>query len=67
MLVGTFVDEALHVDMCLSFNLQVAAFGIVRIITLESAVDVDWVGIVAFDEVRVVAVHCPDQIAEAVP
>jgi hypothetical protein len=44
--------------------LEVALGGILAVIVLEGALDVDRVGVVSFNKVAVVAVHCPHEIGE---
>ena len=50
--------------MRLGFQLEVALFGVLAVVALEGAFDIDRVGVVAFDEVAVVAVHRPHEIGE---
>ena len=58
------VDPALDVDMRLGFELEIALFGVLAVVALEGAFDLDRVGVVAFDQVAVVAVHRPHEIGE---
>ena len=50
--------------MRLGFELQVAFFGVVAVVTLEGALDIDGVRIVAFDQIAVVAIHRTHEIGE---
>jgi hypothetical protein len=50
--------------MRLSLNLQIALALIVAIRVPECALDIDWVRVVSFNEVGIVAVHLSDQIRE---
>ena len=52
------------VDMRFGFELEVAFFGVLAVVALEGALDIDRVGVVAFDQVAVVAVHRPHEIGE---
>ena len=58
------VDPVLDVDMRFGFQLQVAFVGVLAVVALEGPFDVDRVGVVAFDQVAVVAVHRPHEIGE---
>ena len=58
------VDPALDVDMRFGFQLEVAFFGVLTVVALEGALDLDRVGVVAFDQIAVVAVHRPHEIGE---
>ena len=58
------VDPALDVDMRFGFQLEVALFGVLAVVALEGALDVDRVGVVAFNQVAVVAVHRAHEIGE---
>ena len=50
--------------MGFGFELQIAVFGVLTVIALERAFDLDRVGVVAFDQVAVVAIHRPHQVGE---
>ena len=58
------VDPLLDGDMRPGFKLQIALFGIVAVVVLEGALDIDRVGVVPLDQVAVVAVHRPHEIGE---
>ena len=58
------VDPLLDGDMGLRLQLEIAAARIGAVIVLERALDIDGMGVVAFDEVAVIAVHRPYQISE---
>ena len=53
--------------MRLRLKLQVALLQIGAVVVPQRPLDVDRVGVVAFDEIRVVAVHRPDQIGQRLP
>lgn len=44
-----------------SFELQVTLLGIGAVIVMESALDIDRVRVVAFNQVAVITVHGPDE------
>ena len=50
--------------MRFGFQLEVAFFGVLAIVAFEGALDVDWMGVVAFNQVAVVAVHRAHEIGE---
>src|ERR1700722_4169190 len=54
----------LHGDVRLGFKLQIALAGILAVIVPERALDIDGVGVVALNEIGVVAVHGPHQVGE---
>ena len=58
------VDPVLDVDMRFGLQLEVAFFGVLAVVALEGALDIDRVGVVPFDQVAVVAVHRPHEIGE---
>ena len=58
------VDPALDVDMRFGLQLEIAFFGVLAVVALEGALDLDRVGVVAFDQVAVVAVHRAHEIGE---
>ena len=58
------VDPFLDGDMSFGLELEIAFFGIVAVIALEGALDVDGVRIVSFDEIAVIAVHRTHEIGE---
>ena len=58
------VDPLLDVDMRFGFELQVAFLGVLAVVALEGALDLDRVGIMAFDQIAVVAVHRPHEVGE---
>ena len=64
---GPLVDPPLHGDMRPRLKLQVALLQIGAVVVPQRPLDVDRVGVVAFDEIRVVAVHRPDQIGQRLP
>jgi hypothetical protein len=51
------IDPLLDGDMRLRFELEVALFGVAAIVAFQRTLDIDWVRVVAFDQVAVVAVH----------
>ncbi len=51
------VDPALHLDVGDGFKLKVPFLGIGAEVLVQGAFDIDRVGVVALDQVRVVAVH----------
>jgi hypothetical protein len=55
------IDPLLNGDVGFGFQLQVALAGVLAVVVLERAFDVDGVGVVALNEVGVVAVHRPDR------
>jgi hypothetical protein len=61
---SSVIDPFLHRDMRLSLNLQIALALIVAIGVPECVLDIDWVRVVSFNEVGIVAVHLSDQIRE---
>ena len=60
------IDGALHLDMRPCLELEFTAVWILRVRAGERPLDVARMGVVSFDEVRVVAVHRPHQIADSV-
>ena len=63
-LQAAIVNPFLDGDMCFRFELQIALVGIVAIVVLQRALDIDRVSVVPFDQVAVVAVHCAHQIGK---
>jgi len=45
-------------------QLKVAFAGVVAEIIVERPLNVDWMGVMSFDEVAVIAIHCPHQIGQ---
>src|SRR5579871_2596468 len=60
-LEAAFIDPLLDGDMSLRFYLQVTFLCILAVVALQGALNVDRMGIVALDEVAVIAVHRSDQ------
>ena len=58
------VDPFLNGDVRFRFVLQVALVGILAVVVLERALDIDGMSIVPFDQVAVVTVHRPHQISK---
>ncbi len=58
------VDPVLDRDVRLGFELEIALFGVLAVVVLERALDIDRVRVVPFDQVAVVAVHRPHEIGE---
>ena len=58
------VDPLLDVDVRFGLELEVALLGVLAVVALEGALDIDRVRVVAFDQVAVVAVHRPHEIGE---
>jgi len=50
--------------MCLGLQLQIALLRVGAVVLLESALDVDRVCVMSFNEIAVVAVHGPDEIGQ---
>jgi hypothetical protein len=46
------------------FQLEIALFGVLTVVAFEGALDVDRVGVVALDQIAVVAVHRLHEIGE---
>jgi len=63
-LQAAVIDPALHGDMGLGFELEVAFLGVVAVILFQGALDIDRVRIMAFNQVAVVAVHGPHEIGQ---
>ena len=61
---STLVYPLLHRDMRLRLELEVAPLRIAAVIALQGALDIDRMGIVALDQVAVVAVHRPDELRQ---
>ena len=61
---SALVDPFLDRDVRFRFELEVALFRVGAVIVLQCALDVDGVGVVAFDEIAVVAVHRSHQICQ---
>ena len=60
----TLVNPFLHRDMRLRLELEVAPLRIAAVIALQGALDIDRMGIVALDQVAVIAVHRPDELRQ---
>ena len=58
------VDPFLDGDMRFRFELQIALVGILAVVVLQRALDIDRVSVVPFDQVAVVAVHRAHQIGK---
>src|SRR5690606_32883883 len=58
------VDPALDRDVRPGLELQVALFRVRVVVIHQSAFDIDRVGIVALDEIAVIAVHRPYQVCQ---
>src|SRR6266849_9898477 len=56
-----FIDLSLKLDVRHGFKLQCATFGLGCVIRAQSAIDVTWVSVMPFDQVRVIAVHRSNQ------
>jgi hypothetical protein len=48
----------------LGFKLQIALVGILAVIVSQGTLYVDRMRVVTFDEIAVIAVHCPDEVRE---
>lgn len=59
------IDQPLHLDVGDRLALQIPPTGIGRIVTAQRPVDVDGVGVVSLDQLRIVAVHRADEVADA--
>jgi hypothetical protein len=62
-LIGLGVDLALHLDVGQRFQLKVSFFRLRGIVVGKRALNVARKGVVPFNEIGIVAVHRPDQIA----
>lgn len=58
------IKPLLHRNVSLSFELKIAFMTVGAIIVFQSALDIDGMGIVPFDEIAVVAVHRSHEISE---
>ena len=58
------VDPFLDGDVRFGFELEVALFGVVAVIALEGALDIDRVRVVPFDQIAVVAIHRAHEVGE---
>ena len=61
---STRVNPALDHDMGPGFELQVPLLRVTAIVVPERALDIDWVGIVPFDQIAVVAIHRTHEIGQ---
>ena len=61
---SSLVDPLLDGHVRFRLELQIALLSVVAVVILERTLDVDRMGIVALDQVRVVAVHRADQAGE---
>jgi len=61
---GTFIDPALDGNVSQGLHLQITPAGIPAVVLVESTLDIDGMGIVAFDEVGVVAVYGAHEAGE---
>ena len=62
--IGTFVDGFLHFNMRYRFKLERSLSGFGRVVFMQCAVDVTRMRIVTLYEVRVVAIHRTNQVAD---
>jgi hypothetical protein len=60
----SFINQLLYFDMCQRFELQVSLCRIGGIISVQSTLQVSWVGDVALDEVRVVGVDACEELSD---
>lgn len=58
------VDHALDLDMGARLELEVSPDAILGIVAGERPIDLDGMGIVALDEVGIIAVHRPHEVAQ---
>ena len=58
------IDQCLDMNVGDSLKLQIALLGFVRKIVGERPVDRPRMGIMAFDQIRIIAVHRSDEIAD---
>src|SRR5512145_358181 len=58
------IDPALNGYMRLRFELKVSLARVIAIVVVECPFDIDGMGIVALDEIAVVAVHGSHQVSE---
>ena len=58
------VDPSLDRDVCFSFELEVAFLRVLAVVVPESALDIDGMRVMPFDQVAVVAVHRPHEVGE---
>ena len=61
---STGVNPLLDGDMRFRFELQIALAGITAIVVFQGTLNVDGMRIVSFNQVAVIAVHCPHKIGE---
>ncbi len=59
-----FVDPALGGDVRFGLFLQIAFFLVLAVVSSKRSFDIDWVRVVAFNEVAVIAVHRAHDIAD---
>lgn len=55
--MASTIDPALDRDMRSRLKLKIALLGVMAVVALERALDVDRMGLVPFDQVAVIAVH----------
>ncbi len=58
------INPPLYLDMRFGFELQISFSQIRAVVVLQRSFDVDRMGIVAFDQIAVVAIHRADQIRQ---
>ena len=58
------IDPLLDGDMRFCFLLEVARFGVLAVVVLKGALDINGVRVVAFDQVAVVAIHRAHEVGE---
>ena len=63
-LESSAVNPFLDGDVSFGFELEVALFGVVAVITLEGTFDVERVRVVPFDQIAVVTIHRADEVDE---
>ena len=51
------INPSLNLDMCPCFKLQVSLSRVSAVVVLERPLDIYGVGVVAFDQVAVIAIH----------
>jgi hypothetical protein len=59
---SAFVDPALCSDVGLRFELEVSLLFVRTVILAQRALDIDWMSVVAFDQIAVVAIHRTNEI-----
>ena len=64
---SSLIDHLLHCDMRSGLELQIAAIRVTGIVGIHGPVYVPRVSVVPLDQVRVVAVHRPDEFGDRQP